>query len=146
MKNNQLLGRISQPIFNSLVVLLGLAGVGNLAISQVQISVITKVFAPEIGFYFFLYIIFGLVTFMNGLNVRKQTANPGNMILLVIFGLLAALMAVLYIRMLLNDVAAENILVFKDIAFSVYLTGISGAIYGLGSLIMVLTNKEAKRG
>ena len=39
-----------------------LVGVGHLAVSQIHIAAITKIFANQIGFYLFVFVIFGLTT------------------------------------------------------------------------------------
>lgn len=141
MKNTKL----AQSLFNTTVVLFGIAGLGNLAISQIHISTITKVFAPEIGFYFFLFIIFGLVSFMNSLNLRKASSNSGNAILTGIFGVLASGMGLVYIKILLDDIAKENLLTMSDIRPTLYIVGASAVIYGIGCLVSVITYQAAKK-
>ena len=48
-----------------------LVGVGHLAVSQIHIAAITKIFANQIGFYLFVFVIFGLTTGFNAVLIEK---------------------------------------------------------------------------
>ena len=47
-------------------------GLGQLALSQVHILAITKLFANQIGVYLFLFVIFGLTASFNAFSLEKR--------------------------------------------------------------------------
>lgn len=138
--------KIAGPLFSGSIALTGIAALGNLALSQIHIGTITKVFAADIGFYFFLFIIFGFVTFMNSMNMRKKTSTIGNAILMLVFGILSSGVGIVYIKILLDDIKMENLLTMQDITVVLYLTIASVIIYGLGCIGILVTNRTVKRG
>lgn len=136
--------RLAKVMFSTFLALIGIAGLGNLAISQIHIGVMTDSFMNEIGFYFFLFIIFGLVAFMNAMNMRKDTSGIGNSILTLILGFAASGAGGVYIKLLLDDIAIGKLLTASDIALSKNIVMASIIVYFLGSIIIVATHKAAK--
>lgn len=146
MESNNQFSKIAEPAFVTASFLMGFAALGNLALSQIHIGTITKVFAPEVGFYFFLYIIFGLVTFMNTMNMKKPDSTISSSILLAVFAIAVTIAGSVYIKILLDDVATENLLTQKDINLTLVVAIVSMIIYLVGSLTVLITEKAYKRG
>jgi len=105
---------------------------GQLAASQIHILAITKLFASEIGFFLFLFIIFGLTTAFNAYLLEKRRG----LILLTVSGLLAVGAGYVYLTIMQTDVAAQETLTMADVRTSWLLMGISMAIY-LSGIILV---------
>ena len=77
--------------------ILFIVGVGQLAISQIHIAATTKIFANQIGFYLFVFMIFGLTTGFNAVLIEK----PRSVVLLLVSGALTAWGGIVYLRLLL---------------------------------------------
>ena len=110
----------------------------QLVLSQMHIGVITKVFATDVGFYFFLFVIFGLVTVFNMKNVKKSN----NSILLIICSAIAIVVGIKYIHILLDDVSQGKLLTYNDIVGSLYNVIASIIIYGVGTATVVITKRK----
>ena len=114
--------------------LLLINALGTLALSQIHILAITKIFAPEIGFYLFFFIIFGITTAFNAYLADKLTS-----ILLYIFTSILAIGAgLIYLNLMQGDVAAQDALTMSDIAIrnSWWLVIGSLVIYAAGLIIL----------
>lgn len=121
-------------ILKILAALLLINALGTLALSQIHILAITKIFAPEIGFYLFFFIIFGLTTAFNAYLADKLTS-----ILLYIFTSILAIGAgLIYLNLMQGDVAAQDALTMSDIAIrnSWWLVIGSLVIYTAGLIIL----------
>ncbi len=59
-------------ILKVIVGLLLISALGELAMSQIHIQAITRIFANEIGIYLFLFIIFGLTTAFNAYLLENR--------------------------------------------------------------------------
>ena len=128
-------------ILKIIVAIVLINGVGELALSQVHILAVTKLFVTEIGLYLFLFIIFGLTTAFNGLLLDK----PRGVILLVVSGAIAAGAGFVYLRLLQADVAKQTTLTMADVQTSAMLVAVSIVIYLGGSiLISVLSWNDLK--
>jgi uncharacterized membrane protein len=110
----------------------------QLALSQVHIQTITKIFAPEVGFFLFATILFGLVTLFNLTNLK--TSN--NDFLLIFCSLLVTIVGVIYVRMILNDFRVQDSVTFQDISKSLYLISASVVIYAVGTIIVLVTKRQ----
>lgn len=109
-----------------------ISALGELAMSQIHIQAITKIFANEIGFYLFLFIIFGLTTAFNAYLLEKRTG----LIILAISGLLAVGAGYIYLDLMQTDVAAQASLSMADVRTSWLLVSISMGIYLVGLLVV----------
>lgn len=107
---------------------------GTLAVSQVHILAITKIFAPEIGFYLFLFVIFGLTTGFNAYLAEKRS----NILLFIFTSFLVIGAGLVYLNIMQGDVAAQDTLTMSDEAIrnSWWLVIISLIIYGVGLVIL----------
>ncbi len=121
-------------IIKIIAALLLITALGTLALSQVHILAITKIFVPEIGFYLFFFIIFGLTTAFNAYLADKRSS-----ILLYIFtSFLVIGSGLIYLNLMQGDVAAQENLTMSDadIRNSWLLVIISLIIYTVGLVIL----------
>ncbi|MDC7221043.1 MAG: hypothetical protein PQJ59_13995 [Spirochaetales bacterium] len=126
---------MKDKIYNATKYIILFVAIAQLALSQVHIQLITKVFAPYVGFYLFLFVIFGLVT---GFNTTSSLA--GSKVILFIAGcVLACVMGGLYLNILFKDIATGNYLSLEDAKMSIIFMFITLGVYSLGGLIMVFT-------
>ena len=109
-------------------------GLGTLALSQVHILAITKVFAPEIGFYLFLFVIFGMTTGFNAYLAKKRT----NILFYIFTSFLVIGAGLIYLQIMQGDVTKQAALTMNDAAIrnSWWLVIISLIIYGAGLIIL----------
>ncbi len=112
--------------------ILFIVGVGQLAISQIHIAATTKIFANQIGFYLFVFMIFGLTTGFNAVLIEK----PRSVVLLLVSGALTAWGGIVYLRLLLADVAAQEQLTLADVGQSYDLVVFSLVVYVVGAIVV----------
>lgn len=87
---------------------------GQLALSQIHIEAITKIFVKEIGFYLFFFIIFCLLTGFN----TYLSENRRGLVLLVLSNWVTVIAGGIYLRILQTDVANQDVLTLADVQFS----------------------------
>lgn len=109
-------------------------GVGQLAISQVHIEAATKIFANQIGFYLFVFMIFGLTTGFNAVLIEK----PISILSLIVSSILSAVGGVVYLRLLQADVLRQEQLTMADVNDSFRLVLFSVIVYLVGSILVSL--------
>ena len=109
-----------------------IVGVGHLAISQIHIAAITKIFANQIGFYLFVFIIFGLTTGFNAVLIEK----PFSVVSLIVSSILSSVGGFVYLRLLQADVLEQEKLTMADVSDSFQLVAFSIGIYLIGSIIV----------
>ena len=126
---------MKEKVFKTAKTLMFLVALGQLALSQVHIGIITKVFAPSVGIVLFLFIIFGLVTAFSSSAIARGT-NAG----VALLGCLAALiMGFFYLRILFADIATGTLLSFADARLSILFSLVAMAVYPLAIAVMLLT-------
>jgi len=109
----------------------------QLAISQVHIKVITKVFASDIGFYLFLFILFGLVMAFNLSSLKRDSKMPRYLMMTI-----AAIgTGLVYIIMLFADIATGQYLTFDVALLSIVASIAAIAIYFVGTAVILLTKE-----
>lgn len=87
---------------------------GQLAMSQVHISAITKIFANEIGFYLFFFIIFCLLTGFNTFLLE----NRRGIFFLVLANWATAIAGIIYLQILQADIANQANLTLAEVQSS----------------------------
>lgn len=112
-----------------------IAAIGQLAISQIHIGIITKVFEPSIGFFLFLFITFGVVMAFNSTSFRAES-NP---VLFLFGGIASSGTGLIYLNMLNADIRAENLLTFADARVSIFVSIAVITIYIASTIIMLST-------
>jgi len=135
-KKSSLIERYDLTLTRVFIGIIGLFGIGNLALSQVHIKVIVKVFESRIGIIFFLYILLGIVVFMSSLGMNKKKVNRGNIVLFIVITIAELVVGVKYISLLLQDVQAGNLLVMSDITTVLVISILSLVFYLIGGIIV----------
>lgn len=128
---------MKEKIFATAKYLIYIAALSHLALSQMHIDIITKVFEPTAGFLLFLFTIFGVVLAASTSSVQK-----GSRIEIFILGCtVAVIMGILYLRVIFQDIQAENLLTFDDVKLSVTVIISTLAVYVLGTATMLITGR-----
>ncbi len=126
---------MKEKLFNIAKYLIFATAITQLAISQLHIEIITKVFNPAIGFYLFLFTIFGVLMAFNSSSFKS-----GQRTFLFVLGTIAAIVTgLLYVNVIFNDINAGNLLTFKDAQKSIIIAIVTIAIYAISSPIMIIT-------
>lgn len=107
-----------------------LNGLGELALTQIHVLAITKLFANEIGLYLFMFIIFGLTASFNAFSLERRR----NIILFTVSCWVTAVFGYVYLSLMQTDVTAQAALTMADVQASWMLIVISIGIYLVGSL------------
>ena len=107
-------------------------GLGELALTQIHVVAITKLFVNEIGVYLFMFIIFGVTATFNAFSLDKQRS----IIIFTVSCWVTATFGFIYIRLLQADVASQDALTMADVRTSWLLIVISIGIYMIGSLVI----------
>lgn len=132
---------MKEKLFNGARFFMFTAAIVQLALSQIHIAVITKVFEESVGFYLFLFIIFGIIVAFNSVNLKS-----GKHLLLDIVGVVFASAAgIKFISQVLNDIKVSTVLTFQDAQISLLVSVITIAIYIIGLIIIIFTVGPRKR-
>jgi hypothetical protein len=107
-------------------------GLGELALTQVHVLAITKLFVNEIGLYLFMFIIFGITATFNALSLEKRQS----IIFFSVSCWVTAVFGYIYLSLMRADVAAQDNLTMADVQTSWLLIIISIGIYLVGSLVI----------
>lgn len=111
------------------------AALFQLAISQIHIKVITRVFEPSVGFFLFLFVVFGVVMVFNASSLRS-----GSRIAPFIFGaVVASLMGIFYIGIILLDIRQDNLLTFGEAQGSIFTAAAVLIVYVTATVGMLVT-------
>lgn len=123
-------------ILRSTILLVLVNALATLALSQVHILAITKIFATDIGFYLFLFVIFGLTTGFNAYLANKRAS----IVLYIFTSFLVITSGFIYLRIMQGDVAQQEALTMSDEAIrnSFNLAVASLVIYTAGLIIVPL--------
>lgn len=104
---------------------------GQLALSQIHIEAITKIFAKEIGFYLFFFIIFCLLTGFN----TYLAENRRGLVFLVLSNWVTVIAGGIYLRILQTDVTSQEALTLADVQLSWLLA--------IGAVVICVVNSIA---
>ena len=107
-------------------------GLGELALTQIHVLAITKLFVNEIGLYLFMFIIFGITATFNALSLEKRQS----IIFFAVSCWITAVFGFIYLRLLQADVAGQDTLTMADVQTSWLLIIISIGIYLVGSVVI----------
>lgn len=131
---------MKEKIFTWAKLIVFMTAISQLALSQIQISVITKVFNPNVGFYLFGFTIFSVLMAFNSSSYEHGKKLPifiGGLILAVFTG-------INYINTLLTDIKQANLLTMEDIKTALIISVVAIAIYATGSVVMLATGNYEK--
>ena len=127
----------------TLVFKLGRAGVyvaaiGQLALSQIHIEVITRVFEPSVGFFLFLFVTFGVVTAFSSSSLHKGTGVVPYLMMCTA----AIVTGLIYQGIVIRDVRLANLLTLQEALGSLVFSFAVIAVYVVASVVMLLTRKR----
>ncbi len=111
----------------------------QLALSQIHINVITKVFASEIGFYLFLFILFGLVMTFSLSSMKRDSKKP----IYIALTIAALGSGFVYLRMLFADIATGQYLTMDVAMLSIIVSILSLVIYLVGTIVILSTRDRS---
>lgn len=122
-------------LFNISKYLIFITAIAQLALSQIHIDIITKVFDPAIGFYLFLFTIFGVLMAFNSSSFKS-----GEKTLLLVGGCAAAVITgILYLNVVFADIATAKLLTFEAAKTSIIAAVITIAIYVISTPVMIIS-------
>lgn len=131
---------MNEQVFKLGKLFLYIGALGQLALSQIHIGIITKVFDTSIGFFLFLFVIFTLVTAFNGSAINKDTS--GFKIIFSILGFaLAVAMGFVYLGILRADVATGKLLTTAEAMPSIVFTLVTMVLCGASLAVIILARK-----
>lgn len=128
-------------LFNISKYLIFVTAIGQLAISQVHIGIITKVFNPAVGFYLFLFTIFGVLMAFNSSSFKSGQRTP----LLIGGCITAVLTGILYINVLFKDIALGKLLTFEVAQSSIVLAAVTVVIYAVFTPILIISGYKNEK-
>lgn len=114
----------------------------QLAISQVHIKVITKVFDSTVGFYLFLFVLFGLVMAFNLSSMKKESKVAAY----IVTTLLAISSGIWYVMLVFKDIATGKHLTMEIARLSLIVSIVALVIFTIGSVIVLMTKERDKSG
>lgn len=118
-----------------------IAAIGQLALSQIHIEVITRVFEPSVGFVLFLFVTFGVVTAFSSSSLHKGTAVVPYLLIVSI----ATILGFVYQRIVIRDIRLDNVLTLTEAIGSLVIASIVMAVYAAASVGMLLTRDFNER-
>lgn len=126
---------MKEKIFNIAKYIIFVTAILQLAISQIHIDVITKVFEPSVGFSLFLFTIFSVLMAFN-----SSSYQYGQRTLLVIAGCAAAVVSGgVYLNVVFSDIATETLITFVDAKQSITAVCITLGIYLIFTPVMIVS-------
>jgi hypothetical protein len=126
-----------EAIFKTSKNILMAVGIIQLALSQIHIEMITKLFARDVGFYLFLFIIGGLLIVF---NLSSMTVNNAGKIKQFIATVIIAFgSGIWFIVLTWKDYLAKDSVTISDIKMSLILVAIGSAVYLIGSIVTLGT-------
>ncbi|WZL81185.1 hypothetical protein QBE53_15495 [Vallitaleaceae bacterium 9-2] len=108
----------------------------QLALSQIHISAITKVFVLEVGFFLFLFIIFGLLITFNLLSKNNESSKFLFQTTGSIF--IACATGIYYMYLMYNDYINNELVTIDQIQLSLIIVGSGIGTYILGWVYMLI--------
>ncbi|MBB6479885.1 hypothetical protein [Spirochaeta isovalerica] len=122
-------------LYNGSRFLIYIAALSHLALSQIHIGIITKVFNPNSGFFLFSFTILGVVTAFSSSSVKK-----GSRIELFLLACVATeAMGFYFLRILIKDIQEANLLTFHDASLSIGLLVATMAAFIIGAILLLAT-------
>ncbi|WP_461207097.1 hypothetical protein [Clostridium sp. DL1XJH146] len=129
---------MKEKVFNISKFVMFFVAMIQLALSQIHIDIITKVFATNVGFYLFLFIIFGMIIALNVVS----TKSDGKMLVVAFGAIMSSAAGIKYLQMVLADISAGNLLTFQEASISIYFSIFSIVVYLLGTILLFITREK----
>ncbi len=129
---------MKEQIFNITRFFMFFVAILQLALSQIHIAVSTKIFDTTVGFYLFIYIMFGIIIAFNSVNLKRKT----NIWFTTACCIAGALSGVKYLSILFNDLKSGNVVTMDNARWSIYLTFLAIATYLIGLVIIIVIKRK----
>ncbi len=133
--------KVSENIENRIKIIKiisAIVALGQLALSQIHIGVITKVFESKTGIYLFAFTLFCLV----GLFMATRVSSSSDAIKHLIINVIAIAAAIIYLSLLNGDVQTKDFVTFEVVRNSVYLIGFSTVLLLIESILLCTIYKK----
>lgn len=124
--------RVSFKIAKWLMIIVSLL---ELALSQIHIKAITAMFHVTLGFYLFLFILFGLLLMFLLTSLKDISIN--SMFKIALTGFISSGSAAYCIYLMLGDYKSHNNIALSDFRLSLILLISAIGVYSLGILILI---------
>lgn len=109
----------------------------ELAISQVHIEMITKLFTSYVGFYLFIFIIAGMLIMF---NLSSMKVDDSGKVKEFILATIAAVASGGYFLMIsFNDLATQESVIIEEIRLSLICIAAGMIVYALGTIAVVFS-------
>ena len=108
----------------------------QLALSQIHIEMITKLFVRDVGFYLFIFIISGLLILFN-LTSMKDAAS-GRLGMYIVVTLMSLLSCSIFTLKVWGDYLVQDSVLLEDIRLSLIFIIASAVIYLVGGVIVLI--------
>ncbi len=108
----------------------------QLAVSQIHIEAITKLFVRDVGFFLFIFVITGLLVLFNLTSMGETTA--GNLGMFSIMTVAAVTSGCVYMYKVWTDYVTQTAVVWKDIQLTFIITAVVIAVYLIGGMIVIV--------
>lgn len=126
---------MKEKLFNISKLMLMAAGLLELAISQVHILMITKLFTRDVGFFLFIFILSGLMVWF---NLSSMTIDDhGKFKQYILTSVIAVGSGIYFVMMTWNDYLTQESVMMEDIQASVAIILIGVVIYLVGCIAVV---------
>lgn len=115
-------------------ILVFVAGISQLVLSQVHISAISKLFVKEVGFYLFMFILFGIILVPMVISFNDEHAKT--YVTSILFLVVTIVLGVITVVLMNNSLSdPQTKATFQDIQWSFLLIG-GAEILNIGSLVL----------
>ena len=126
---------MKEKLFKIAKALLVTVSLLELALSQIHIEMITKLFTSHVGFYLFLFVISGMLVLFNLTSMTID--NSGKLKEFIMAIVVAAASGIYFVYVTWTDFITQESVMFEDIQLSVALICIGLVIYILGCISIV---------
>lgn len=125
---------VSKFLTNLAITLIVILGLGNLALSQIHIGVITQIFERLSGLVMFMFVLFGLVTLFLATRMKDRKSGVfraiGSIVLTMALGSL-------FSYYLYHDVSTQPSVTFETVGTSLIFSLVLVALYAV-SLVLII--------
>ncbi len=110
----------------------------QLALSQIHIEMITRLFVTDIGFYLFIFIIAGLLILFNLTSMAKR--GSGRLGMYSVMTLVSLVSGAIFVFKAYGNFLTEESVVMETIQLSLFFIIVSMVVYLVGGAIVIIKN------
>jgi hypothetical protein len=116
----------------------------QLALSQIHIKAISIVFVQSVGFYLFLFILFGLLVMFTLFSTKSL--DKSNMFKIISSSVVTGASGIYTAYLIWSDFKSNDAIVYEDIEKSLYLLLFGAAIYLIGTIVILGISLSSRKG